>query len=59
MCGYATARTALIPIAASTALPPFRRMSTPVLLASECGVATIAFVARVGGRPIAVVSYID
>jgi hypothetical protein len=52
MCGYTTAKTALAAIAASTAEPPARKMSTPALEASACGDVTIPRGASVTGRPV-------
>ncbi len=42
--GSTTLSVAEIATAASNALPPFLRMSMPAWVASECAVATIAFV---------------
>jgi hypothetical protein len=40
MCGYATASAAAAAIAASTPLPPSRKVETATSVASKCGVAT-------------------
>ena len=39
MCGYTTARVVAAASAASTALPPLSKASSPAAVASTCGVA--------------------
>src|SRR4051812_48196823 len=51
MCGSITQRTATAEIAASTALPPARRTSMAVSVASGCDGAALPFFAITGERP--------
>ena len=44
--GYETAKANSVAIIASKALPPFLRISTPILLASSLAETTIAFLVR-------------
>ena len=51
ICGSTTHSTATAVTAASTALPPARRVSTAARLASGCEVAVIPSQAMTGERP--------